>query len=99
MLAFDDPENSPFGYLMSTNQRNMLANEVNANILGHLNKNPTSKLENLFRIMIWNHNQLITKGEAINTSEPFCSKKSAEISKDLFGAEDDDSQLSGSSTV
>lgn len=94
MLAFDDPENSPFGYLMGTNQRNMLANEVNANILGHLSKNPTSKLENLFRIMIWNHNQNITKGEAINTSRRFCSDKAAKISRELFGSEDDDPQSS-----
>lgn len=52
LLAFENPEISPFGYLMSHHQRNMLANEVNSAILGAINKNPVSKLEHLFRIMV-----------------------------------------------
>lgn len=77
----------------------MLASEVNASILAYLNKNPTSKLEDLFRIIIWNHNQLITKGDSIDTSKPFCSKKSAEISKELFGHENDDFSIDENNTV
>ncbi|KAI1719575.1 glucose-induced degradation protein 8 like protein [Ditylenchus destructor] len=86
LLAFDNPENSPFGYLMSLNQRNMLANEVNSVILAFLNKNSTSKLEKLFKMIIWSQNQHMTKGEALR---PLSQDVTSQISKDLFGAEDD----------
>uniref|UniRef100_A0A915DGZ7 CTLH domain-containing protein n=1 Tax=Ditylenchus dipsaci TaxID=166011 RepID=A0A915DGZ7_9BILA len=86
LLAFDNPESSPFGYLMSLNQRNMLANEVNEVALACLNKSPTSKLEKLFKLMVWSQNQNLTKGEALRN---LSQETSAHISKSLFGAEDD----------
>jgi len=80
LLAFDRPECSPFSYLMHTNQRNMLASEVNSVILSTLEANPVSKLEHLFRIMVWNQHQLKTKGDA----RPLTTEVTAQIAKGLF---------------
>lgn len=68
LLAFDNPEQSPFGKLMGLDQRNMLANEVNSSILESLKKNPTSKLELLFRSLVWDKIQLLSKGETLPPS-------------------------------
>nr|CAD2147948.1 unnamed protein product [Meloidogyne enterolobii] len=86
LLAFDNPETSPFGYLMSLNQRNMLAYEVNEAILSTLNKPSISRLEKLFRVMVWNHHQQKTKDDG-----RLLTKENAEdISKILFGIREDD---------
>lgn len=66
LLAFDNPEQSPFGKLMGLDQRNMLANEVNSSILESLKRNPTSKLELLFCSLVWDKIQLMNKGEALD---------------------------------
>ncbi|KAL7073354.1 hypothetical protein ACQ4LE_006946 [Meloidogyne hapla] len=85
LLAFDNPETSPFGYLMSLNQRNMLAYEVNESILSALNKPSISRLEQLFRLMVWNQHQLKTKGDG-----RLLTKENAEdISKILFTRDED----------
>lgn len=85
LLAFDNPENSPFGNLMSLNQRNMLAYEVNEAILAALHKPLISRLEQLFRFMVWNQHQLKTKGDG----RPLTKESAEEISKSLFAREDD----------
>ena len=53
LLAFDNPENSPFGYLMGLSQRTMLAYEVSTAVLSSLERSPISKLEHLLRMMVW----------------------------------------------
>ncbi|KAI3422076.1 Glucose-induced degradation complex subunit [Globodera pallida] len=63
LLAFDSPENSPFGYLMCLNQRNILAYELNEAILAALHKPCVSRLEQLYRLMVWNQHHLKTKND------------------------------------
>uniref|UniRef100_A0A914EI91 CTLH domain-containing protein n=1 Tax=Acrobeloides nanus TaxID=290746 RepID=A0A914EI91_9BILA len=82
LLAFEHPESSPFGHLMDLNQRHMLATEVNSAILAVFNKNPTSKLENLIRLMVWNQHQILTRGEVL---KPASLEVTTTICKDLFG--------------
>jgi len=85
LLAFDNPENSPFGYLLSIKQRNMLAHEVNSAILTTLERNPVSKLEHLLRTMVWNQHQHKTKGDG----RKLTSEVASSIAKGLFNIDDD----------
>jgi len=103
LLAFDNPESSPFGYLMvcecknalnnlnlkSLNQRNMLAYEVNEAILAALHKPSISRLEQLYRLMVWNQHQLKTKGDGRQLTKEAVE----EISRGLFAREDDPIEL------
>lgn len=54
LLAFDAPENSPFGHLMSSSQKQMLAHSVNQRLLTELDVTPQSRFEQLLQLMIWN---------------------------------------------
>ena len=63
----------------------MLAYEVNESILSALNKPSISRLEQLFRLMVWNQHQQKTKGDG-----RLLTKEMAEdISKNLFTRDDD----------
>jgi len=86
LLVFDKPEESPFGYLMDMNQRNILAAEVNSLICGIDDRNPTSKLEQLFRLIIWNKQQLESKGQAVSQPD---NDAAAKIAKAMFCPEDE----------
>lgn len=63
----------------------MLAYEVNEAILAALHKPLISRLEQLFRFMVWNQHQLKTKGDG----RPLTKESAEEISKSLFAREDD----------
>uniref|UniRef100_A0A7E4VTM6 LisH domain-containing protein n=1 Tax=Panagrellus redivivus TaxID=6233 RepID=A0A7E4VTM6_PANRE len=86
LLVFEKPETSPFGYLLDHNQRNILAAEVNSLICGIKGKNPTSKLEQLFRLIFWNKQQVSSRGEAISERD---DDHAAQIAKALFCPDDD----------
>lgn len=85
LLAFDEPENSPFGYLLSLQQRNLLACEVNEAILASLYKPSVSRLEQLFRLMVWNQHQLKTKGDG----RKLTNETAEDIAKGIFAREED----------
>ncbi|KAL3101263.1 hypothetical protein niasHT_028019 [Heterodera trifolii] len=85
LLAFENPDTSPFGYLMSFNQRNVLAAELNEAVLSALHKPCVSRLEQLFRLMVWNQHQLKTKSDGTKLK----TETVEEMSKCLFSKEDD----------
>jgi hypothetical protein len=87
LLAFDQPETSPFGYLLLDNQRTMLAGEVNSAILSNISRTPISKLEHLYRMMVWNQHQCKTKGDG----RPLTSETASSIAKSIFGSDQDPS--------
>lgn len=60
--------------------------QVNSAILLALNKNNASRLERLFRLIVWNHNQYLTKGES---SHPPSVEQAAVIAQEQFGSDDD----------
>lgn len=58
LLAFDNPEQSPFGDLLHPSQRQKVASELNAAIL-EVDANP--KLANLLRHLLWSQEELDKK--------------------------------------
>uniref|UniRef100_A0AC35G0C3 Uncharacterized protein n=1 Tax=Panagrolaimus sp. PS1159 TaxID=55785 RepID=A0AC35G0C3_9BILA len=85
LLVFEKPESSPFGHLMEMNQRNILAAEVNSLICGSNGRNPTSKLEQLFRLIVWNKQQVASRGEAVSHPDNVAA---GQIAKAMFCPED-----------
>jgi hypothetical protein len=63
----------------------MLAYEVNEAILAAMHKPSISRLEQLFRLMVWNQHQLKTKGDGRHLTKEVAE----EISKGLFARDDD----------
>ncbi|CAL1529276.1 unnamed protein product [Lymnaea stagnalis] len=55
LLAFDNPESSPFGELLHPSQRQKVASEVNAAIL---ETDSTPRLANLLKLLLWAQEEL-----------------------------------------
>ncbi|XP_005096701.1 glucose-induced degradation protein 8 homolog [Aplysia californica] len=55
LLAFDDPESSPFGELLHPSQRQKVASEVNSAIL---ETDSTPRLANLLKLLLWAQEEL-----------------------------------------
>uniref|UniRef100_A0A914ZQZ5 CTLH domain-containing protein n=1 Tax=Parascaris univalens TaxID=6257 RepID=A0A914ZQZ5_PARUN len=64
LLAFEKPENSPFASLMELSHRQMVATEVNSAVLKALHKPAAPRIEALFRVMVWAHQQLSRNDDA-----------------------------------
>ncbi|KAL5007203.1 hypothetical protein ScPMuIL_016009 [Solemya velum] len=58
LLAFEEPENSPFGELLHPSQRQKVASELNAAIL---EVDATPKLANLVKLLLWSQEELDKK--------------------------------------
>ncbi|XP_064602450.1 glucose-induced degradation protein 8 homolog [Liolophura sinensis] len=58
LLAFEEPESSPFGELLHPSQRQKVASEVNAAIL---DEEATPKLANLLKLLLWSQDELDKK--------------------------------------
>jgi len=62
LLAFDEPEKSPFGDLLHPSHRQKVASEVNAAILKlESHDGTTSKLANLLKLVLWAQDELDKK--------------------------------------
>ncbi|PRD26998.1 UNVERIFIED_CONTAM: Glucose-induced degradation protein 8-like protein [Trichonephila clavipes] len=62
LLAFDEPERSPFGDLLHPSHRQEIASEVNASILEMENRDSTTpKIATLMRVMLWIQEELEKK--------------------------------------
>ncbi|GIY99541.1 glucose-induced degradation protein 8-B homolog [Caerostris extrusa] len=62
LLAFDEPEKSPFGDLLHFSHRQEIASEVNASILEMENRETTTpKIATLMRVMLWIQEELEKK--------------------------------------
>ncbi|VDM38967.1 unnamed protein product [Toxocara canis] len=64
LLAFDKPESSPFASLMELSHRQMVATDVNSAVLKALHKPAAPRIEALFRVMVWAHQQLVRNDDA-----------------------------------
>lgn len=94
LLAFDNPEDSPFGKLMHTNQRLTLSSAINEAIFNEMNVQPSSKLQKLMSIMVWNRYQTIMRGDVhINVNSPTNKQMINQIARDLFTDHDIDEDL------
>jgi hypothetical protein len=62
-----------------------LACEVNEAILASLYKPSVSRLEQLFRLMVWNQHQLKTKGDG----RKLTNETAEDIAKGIFAREED----------
>ncbi|XP_048838617.1 glucose-induced degradation protein 8-B homolog isoform X2 [Brienomyrus brachyistius] len=61
LLAFDDPQNSPFGDLLNTIRRQKVWSEVNQAVLDYENKESTPRLVKLLKLLLWAQNELDQK--------------------------------------
>ena len=61
LLAYDNPEISPFSELLNFSQRHKVASELNAAILEADHQQTNSKLENLLKMLLWVQNELDDK--------------------------------------
>lgn len=61
LLAFDSPEESPFGELLHPSQRQKVASELNAAILEGENRKTTPKLANVLKLLLWAQQELDSK--------------------------------------
>lgn len=61
LLAFENPESSPFADLMHPSQRQKVASELNAAILEAENRASTPKLANLLKLLLWSQDQVDSK--------------------------------------
>lgn len=61
LLAYEDPEMSPFGDLLNFSQRYKVASELNAAILEADHQQTNSRLENLVKMLLWVQNELDEK--------------------------------------
>jgi len=62
LLAFDKPEQSPFGDLLHPSHRQKIASEVNASILEMENRESTTpKLAIMLKLMLWSQEELEKK--------------------------------------
>ncbi|KAL3841679.1 hypothetical protein ACJMK2_019791 [Sinanodonta woodiana] len=58
LLAFEEPEKSPFGELLHLSQRQKVASELNAAILELDSTDSTPKLANLLKLLLWSQEEL-----------------------------------------
>ena len=58
LLAYDNPESSPFGDLLNYSQRHKVASELNAAILEAEHQETNSKLENILKLLLWAQSEL-----------------------------------------
>ncbi|XP_062897434.1 glucose-induced degradation protein 8 homolog isoform X1 [Mobula hypostoma] len=58
LLAFDNPEESPFGDLLNMMQRQKVWSEVNQAVLDYENRESTPKLAKLLKLLLWAQNEL-----------------------------------------
>lgn len=61
LLAFNEPEKSPYGDLLHPGQRQRVASEVNAAILFMENQETTPKLAGLLKLLLWEQQELDKK--------------------------------------
>ncbi|XP_028629921.1 glucose-induced degradation protein 8 homolog isoform X3 [Grammomys surdaster] len=61
LLAFDSPEESPFGDLLHMMQRQKVWSEVNQAVLDYENRESTPKLAKLLKLLLWAQNELDQK--------------------------------------
>ncbi|XP_045837661.1 glucose-induced degradation protein 8 homolog isoform X3 [Meles meles] len=61
LLAFDNPEESPFGDLLHMMQRQKVWSEVNQAVLDYENRESTPKLAKLLKLLLWAQNELDQK--------------------------------------
>jgi len=61
LLAFEDPENSPFGDLLDLSHRQKVASELNTAFLGEDQEVPISKLAYLLKFILWAQDELDKK--------------------------------------
>jgi len=61
LLAFEDPETSPFGDLLHPSQRQKVASELNAAILESENRESSPKLANFLKLLLWSQEELDNK--------------------------------------
>jgi len=61
LLAYQDPESSPFGHLLESSQRHMVASEVNAAILEAQHQETMPKLAGVLKLLLWTQNELDRK--------------------------------------
>uniref|UniRef100_A0A668U520 CTLH domain-containing protein n=1 Tax=Oreochromis aureus TaxID=47969 RepID=A0A668U520_OREAU len=61
LLAFDNPEESPFGDLLNMMQRQKVWSEVNQCVLDYENRESTPKLAKLLKLLLWAQNELDQK--------------------------------------
>ena len=58
LLAYENPEISPFGDLLNFSQRHKVASELNAAILEADHQQTNSRLENLLKMLLWAQSEL-----------------------------------------
>jgi hypothetical protein len=58
LLAFENPNDSPFSDLLQSVQRQRLASEVNSSILEYENLESTAKLNVLIKMLLWSQDLL-----------------------------------------
>lgn len=58
LLAFEHPEDSPFGDLMHVSHREKVASELNAAIMEKLGQRSASGISNLMKVVHWSQSQL-----------------------------------------
>ena len=58
LLAFERPEQSPFGQLLHASHREKVASELNAAIMDKLGEASTSGISNLMKVVHWSQSQL-----------------------------------------
>lgn len=58
LLAFENPDTSPFSDLLELSQRQKVASELNAAILEAENRESTPKLSHLLKLLLWSQDQL-----------------------------------------
>ncbi|XP_077987198.1 glucose-induced degradation protein 8 homolog [Glandiceps talaboti] len=61
LLAFENPEHSPFSELLHPSQRQKVASELNAAILEMESRESTPKLAKLLKLLLWSQDQLDSK--------------------------------------
>lgn len=62
LLAFEDPETSPFGDLLALSHRQKVASELNTAFLGQENQDSSvSKLAYLLKFILWAQEELDKK--------------------------------------
>jgi hypothetical protein len=58
LLAFDKPDESPFGHLMQLAHRAQVAAKVNSALLASLCRPATARIEKLIKMVLWSQHQL-----------------------------------------
>jgi len=61
LLAYDEPETSPFSDLLNLSQRQLVASELNAAVLEFQHQDTTPKLAGVIKLLLWSQNELDKK--------------------------------------